>query len=447
MVFKELVIKIEDNRIYYRKDKYVKLFDSTFRDFFGEKIALIRPIYLLTRFELTEGYDKRLKALRLEIIEYDTQNTNLLESSEEKTVMLSYIAFPNFDINKFIEFIDVSENHTRRIKEDAEKNFEKNYEKHKQETASQKQLSEQTLPPELVDTYKKIPKEEFKEIDFQMNLLKCTFHNGYIDMKKRIDEMNLTLNFRIYNSNILQDFDYIKGFFVKSLDLTNQNINVKAKLLFIDSRFSKIISSHSEEIKKINSSIIDVAKWLYIRDTIKKHQINSQKIVLDTKDIFKPEDNNVNFMPPSASELINNVEKFNVRNMLQLKYLATKLQNPNYQLKFTAKTNKYSFGFLFFVTAGEKMFHFIWELLDSNATYIWSYPKEDNSQTYINTLYQRMENTLSHIFTYGRKKYILDFNNNLIDADVAFDRIVHENINSQIEHFPLWKTSLNKRLI
>jgi len=290
-------------------------------------------------------------------------------------------------------------------------------------------------------------KEEIKVYEFKIKLIDCNFKDGYIEFQKKIELIDFKLNFRIYNNNIILHFEFIKYFFVKALNLETKNINVKTKILMINNRFSKIISTFSEEIKNINEKIIDIAKWLYIKSNIQKISSDSKKIILDTEDIFKPEDLNSDFKPPTAEELINQIDRFEIRNKLQLKYLSGKLQNPNYQLKFTAKTKNENFGYLFFITLGEKMFHFVWELLDSNATYIWSFDKDENNKLYIKTLYQKIENTIAYIIQHGRTKYLGDYKLNLIDQDIVFDRIRHENINSQIEHFSEWKNNLNRRLL
>ena len=67
------------------------------------------------------------------------------------------------------------------------------------------------------------------------------------------------------------------------------------------------------------------------------------------------------------------VEKGKIRNWRNLEYLSADKQSENYKFKFTLHPE---FGFLFLVE-GEKYLHFIWELRNSNATYLWSIEKSE----------------------------------------------------------------------
>ncbi len=66
-----------------------------------------------------------------------------------------------------------------------------------------------------------------------------------------------------------------------------------------------------------------------------------------------------------------------IRNQKQLDYLASVKQSADHVIRFSLKP---LFGFIFCVS-GQDMNHFCWELLNSNATYIWSTNNVQSSMT------------------------------------------------------------------
>lgn len=135
------------------------------------------------------------------------------------------------------------------------------------------------------------------------------------------------------------------------------------------------------------------------------------------------------------------LEKKGVRNKKQLAYLSGKKQSENHKLRYTLNPN---FGFLFLVE-GEKNNHFIWELLNSNATYIWSIEKSERE---VELQFKRIEDIVNTVRTSGRENYKSAYRNNHQDNDLVFRVISHENIDSNlIDEFPKWKNKLNEQLI
>ncbi|MGY6561707.1 MAG: hypothetical protein ACXITV_06340 [Luteibaculaceae bacterium] len=102
------------------------------------------------------------------------------------------------------------------------------------------------------------------------------------------------------------------------------------------------------------------------------------------------------------------------------------------------------FGFLFFVE-GERNNHFIWELLNSNATYIWSFEKYDGT---LAQQLKKIEEIIGRIRTLGREKYKGAYRNFQEDGDLVFRSIAHENINSDfVDDFPRWRSRLEQHLV
>jgi hypothetical protein len=99
---------------------------------------------------------------------------------------------------------------------------------------------------------------------------------------------------------------------------------------------------------------------------------------------------------------------------------------------------------LFFIE-GDSKNHFCWELLNSHATYVWTFEK---IETGMDAQYERMEETINLIRNVGREAYKNGFKNKEIDNDVSFYAIEHSNISSAIEEgFVEWQYKLKERLV
>ena len=66
------------------------------------------------------------------------------------------------------------------------------------------------------------------------------------------------------------------------------------------------------------------------------------------------------------------IESESPRNVKQLVYLSGKKHERTQKIRFTLNP---LFGFIFFIS-GKNKNHICWELLNSHATYIWSFNKE-----------------------------------------------------------------------
>ena len=86
------------------------------------------------------------------------------------------------------------------------------------------------------------------------------------------------------------------------------------------------------------------------------------------------------------------------------------------------------------------MHHFIWELLDSHATYIWSMP-----HTPFREASQNIENEISSINQIGRSQYKAHFQNR---PDLFFNTVIHKKANSSYEdYFPRWRHIVESLLV
>ena len=97
------------------------------------------------------------------------------------------------------------------------------------------------------------------------------------------------------------------------------------------------------------------------------------------------------------------------------------------------------------MTEGEEYNHFIWELRNSNATYVWSIEKSAED---IHGQYTRIEKTINTVKSLKRQQYKKDYKNGIVDSDLKFYSIDHEKISTDVEGgFARWKERLNGLLM
>ncbi|MEY3249546.1 MAG: hypothetical protein RL742_1589, partial [Bacteroidota bacterium] len=129
------------------------------------------------------------------------------------------------------------------------------------------------------------------------------------------------------------------------------------------------------------------------------------------------------------------------RNRQQLIYLSGAKQSKNEKIRFTLAPN---FGFLFLVE-GEQYNHFVWELLNSHATYIWSIGKTRQD---LKLQYQRIEQAINTIRNSSRSAYKNAYRQQQTDQDLAFNYLQHQHAESAlVDGFPKWKHQLNALLV
>ena len=285
-----------------------------------------------------------------------------------------------------------------------------------------------------------VPKIKAKKqaIRFKFPLMKTLFRLGYVEIEKRLEGFSDKTTIKIENSNIIPEFDYVKPYFAKALG--KRKIEVTGTLE-IDEKGAVKIACQSKEINQINEELISTVKTLRLKDSIFK-----PKIVEVDKSLFTPEE----YFDSLEDEQLGNVVRSRERDLLdeilqlegirnrnQLLYLSGKLQSNKAGLRFTLSPE---FGFLFYVE-GEEMDHFIWELLNTNATYIWSIEKEG---TPLKEKYKLVERTINFIRENGRRTYLNAEKSN----DLLFSKINHGNSKKGVvDGFPRWKVRVNEKII
>lgn len=293
---------------------------------------------------------------------------------------------------------------------------------------------------EVRDEQKIISDEKLTKIPIQIKypLMKTSFKMGYVELTTKLKAYENPITIILENDHIIPEFDHIKPFFVKALGC--KKIEIIGELTF-DRMGNEVIRCHSKEINKINETLITSVKRLNLKAAI----FNPKPIAVD-KSLFSPEE----YFEGTEETLGNTFNKENnkgvlkeilqlegIRNKKQLTYLSGKLQNHASSLKFTLSPK---FGFLFHVE-GEEMNHFIWELLNTHATYIWSISKSEYDLT---KKIKLLEQEINSIRNHGRRTYL---NSIKISPSIfVFNKINHSSAGI-IDGFPKWKMKVNEKLV
>lgn len=277
------------------------------------------------------------------------------------------------------------------------------------------------------------------EIQFSYPLIKTRFKMGCVEIeKKKIKGVKDPVRIVLENDFIIPEFDHVKPYFSKILG--KKKIEVRGHLK-IGKKGEVNVRCQSQEINQIDEALITSVKKLHL-----KNAIFGPKTVAVDKSLFTPEeyfDDSPekllgNTLRKSDRELLEEITRLSdIRNKRQLIYLSGKLQSKRARLKFTLSPK---FGFLFFVE-GEEMDHFLWELLDSHATYIWSIEKDALP---LPAKFKAIERIINFIRDHGRMEYL----RNPQSSDFIFNKINHKSSQAGVvDGFPKWKYQVNEKLI
>jgi len=278
------------------------------------------------------------------------------------------------------------------------------------------------------------------KIEFDVSFSDAFFKLGYVSFSKYIKEVNDRVDFKIKNDFILAEFDNIKSWFAKKLK--KRKFTVNANISIADSKVSEVIAT-SLQISMITVELIDSIKYQRtVALTKSPKDSDIDKSLFTAEEIFsemESSDIEGNVFNQNEQDVLNILlENYKTRNRKQLEYLSGNKQSEKSKIRFTLHPN---FGFLFFIE-GRDNNHFAWELLNSNATYIWSIDKADGE---MELQFKRIEESINKIRDIGREQYKRAYRQNGHDIDLVFCTIKHDDITSNfVDGFVKWKHRLNE---
>ncbi len=273
-----------------------------------------------------------------------------------------------------------------------------------------------------------------RELHFSVPLEELTIADGYVS--GTYDELAWpALPFRIPNSHLVKEFNAIRGYFARQL--RRKHVDVSAELHFSAADEPALRHARSPQIARIDARMLDVLRTRALRQFIRQDDPD--------KTLFTPEalwertavDDPVRaLLPAPGIELLEHLlREGTVRNARQLAHLATR-HDGGQQLRFVLTPN---FGFFFFIR-GEGMHHFVLELLDSNATYVWSLPRETGS---LSDHFDLVKQEVEQLTATGRQAY-----RRASTFAYTFWSVRHEQIGSDfVDGFPRWRARLEEGLV
>jgi hypothetical protein len=275
-------------------------------------------------------------------------------------------------------------------------------------------------------------------VKFTVPILALTFANGGVKGVVDLPGVNTPLPFRIINDHIIAEFDAIKPFFVKALK--RQTIKVSSVLHFKDGE-PKLDPAKSPQIARINDDLLEL-----FRARAVKSLLNFDPVKTVDKSLFTPEDVFASLdddelgkatLPHDGQDLLAEILRHKkVRNARQLEFLAGTLHEVETKLRYVLSP---TFGFVFLAT-GQDANHFILELLDSHATYIWSIPKDWENRE---AQFRSVEREIAAIGTLGRGQY-----RRTLHFEHEFWFVIHENAErGLVDGFPRWRNRLLEGLV
>lgn len=271
------------------------------------------------------------------------------------------------------------------------------------------------------------------EIRLTVPVTEVSFENGYASFRQKVREINTLVDFRIDNEYILKEYDTVKNWFARKL---GANIQVQATLK-LENGIITVNEVSSQEIQAINPDFIEKVKEYRTLQLIKATLQIDDQVLFTADDVFStlsPEEEGNIFSQSDAQLVSILMQKVAVRSRVQLNLLS-KYHLEDIKLRFTLKP---SFGFVFTISC-KGFNHFIWELLETHATYIWSIPEHSGE---VDQQYEQIERIISEINKAGRQKYRRQVKNGAPDGNAVFHFIEHPEDGG----FTYWKKHLESVL-
>lgn len=417
---KHIIIQVTNNGIYHSKENLVSWEHTNFpaKEHFGlnERVAIFWEVEMI-------NYNQNSEELEIKVIDYQSKKKDALLDQNPKYPIsrLKFQKLNGFELKHHLSFFKWNE--FDGLIDETQKPIIKS--------------PPQTVPHRLVS---EIPSKDYFEVEpinkvfyvnFEVPLKKTMFKDGYVEIIKKLPQSRSVITINIANKYIHSEFDNIKPFFSKAL--STRKIRIKGKVHLQDGELIEADCT-SDEIDRIDSSLIEAIRDLKMKDLLQQLSENEEEKNLYTSEELFAELGEIlgTGIKDDEEKLVSKIlDLKKIRNKQQLLYLSGKLHSNKNKLRFTIKPQ---FGFLFQVH-GNQHDHFIWELPNTNATYIWSVDKSSLSNL---KMYELVEKELNYIKINGRAWYIK--NTNLSDA-ISFQRIIHSAI-KDVDTFKNWKVKL-----
>jgi superfamily II DNA or RNA helicase len=430
--YRDIHIDYLDNQFklrnkYYRKllnTGQLKKFDELLLIFNEDKVwinsdACILPISCLDLFveveRFREGivwkvrlldYDEENCILKTEIIDYNINTkTNAIQQVSLQFLIINKITFRAIDTGCLLRSVQLKQASTIS---------------YVSEPVVEYQITNNIVPitTKVLNKTMKVP------------FSKIAFCNAFVSFSLFVEEFKQDINFEIENADIRPEFEAIKEYFVKLL---------KKKIITGDIEISytanEIISANatSEDIDKINNSIIDSVRFEFVkREIISFKGKSADTNILNTIDNLITHKNTTKLFNTEQDIIDDILSVKNSKHYHQLKYLSAQHLSSVLKIRFILQP----FSFLFLLV-GEKKYHIVWETLYSEeATYIWHFEKTMDA---LRNGLKEIEIILNEIKATSKIGYLKKEHDN-------FSRVMHDYSDAK-SGFVFWKGGMEEKLV
>jgi superfamily II DNA/RNA helicase len=268
------------------------------------------------------------------------------------------------------------------------------------------------------------------EQQVKMALDQIEFRYGSFAFRFTVKETNKDLEFEIENDDIRPEFEVLKSYFSKILNLKQVKIDLFAEFVN-DKLVSQMAQSH--DLEKFNREIIDSVKFKFVtKNYFGKVPISKfQRNLLDINQLQTGENGNSQLFDTEVEFLESILKNKNFRHYRQIRYLANSHVSSILKIRFVL--SPFSFVFLL---SGAEQFHIVMETLDTEeATYIWHIDKDI---TLLRYKLKEIDLSINVIRNEGRQIFLESQPQN-------FTRILHD-YSDERKGFVIWKDLLEEVL-
>lgn len=402
----ELILMFNENKVFLNSDDYVlpiscldlSLEIEKFTDGIAWKVRVL-------------SYDEERCELMTEIVDYHAEPE--LNSSKQRSLqflIIDKIRFRTIDTANLLRAVVLKPVPFIQLVTEPEVNY-----------AGTKPIEKSIIPP--------VERKISKTIKVPFN--KIQFLHACVSFPIFIDELQQEITFEIENPDIRPEFEAIKSYFIRILK--KKLIIAEIEILYTDKEIISATAT-SEDIDKINSSIIDSVRFEFVKKEILtfKGKPEGSNILNTSDNLLGNERDTVTKIFNSDQDLIDHI--LNVKNSKhyhQLKYLSSLHLSSVLKIRFVL--NPFSFLFLLI---GDKKYHIVWETLNSEeATYIWHLEK---SMDALRKGLKEIETILNEIKATSKQDYLRKEHDN-------FSRVIHDYTDVK-SGFVAWKGMLEGKL-
>lgn len=427
-------LKISKNKIYLSNNNFIDIINTNFPK---GSISFKQHLDTYLKVEIS-NYDKILKSLEVKIVDYSPIDIHPfneqklkkpihalifkeLKWSKLKSLLSHYkVNLPNLIPQAFTE-----EYKTPKLYKDLRISDDLGME-------NDVILSNNNLREIQLNT-----KEVLYEVYIEILFTELNFHRGYVSTIRTFNFYQGQIELKLYNNLFHPEYNYIKKYFANYFKKQSLNALVKIK-----TKGTEIltIECQCKVIENIDNNVIDNINTQRTLDLSKIREPNeTEKSIYNADEIFSKLDNAENIFDQGEIDILSLIiENKSPRNVRQLAYLAGERHNVSEKIRFTLNP---LFGFVFFIN-GKIRNHICWELLDSHATYLWSYDKSIS----IGSQVKFAEKNINTINLIGRMKYRSLIKNKEIKIESTFNVINHSK-SKKGDDFEIWKIKLLDKLI